>query len=48
MLDALNHPVIFIVGLSFGIAALWAIYRVVFAKIGLSSLAAFFGAAPAA
>lgn len=44
MLDALNHPVVFLVGLSIGIAALWAIYRLVFAKLGLTNVAALFGA----
>lgn len=45
MLDALNHPVVFLVGLSIGIAALWALYRVLFAKLGLTSVAALFGGA---
>jgi hypothetical protein len=43
MLDALNHPVVFLLGLSIGIAAVWAILRVVLDKVGLSQFAALFG-----
>lgn len=48
VLDALNHPVVFLIGLSVGIAALWAIYRMVFAKLGLNNVAALFGGSAAA
>lgn len=45
MLDALNHPVVFLLAIAVGVRAVWALLGMVFSKLGLTSAAAFFGAA---
>lgn len=45
MLDKANHPVVFLVGMSLGVAAVWAILRMIFTRLGLTNIAALFGGA---
>lgn len=41
MLDALNHPVIFLIGITLGVTALQAILRVLLQKVSPSAAALF-------